>query len=141
MKKILAALAVISVVTPFHSELISADAVYPSSVREYELPDGGRDAWYRIRDEWMRNRYPLCLKKFRLRMSCGDCVYIYMKGNITIDSSGRMSRFNETASNVCSKKIPPALRECFLKPLKEKVFPDNLKGKEFETMLGTGLKC
>ncbi len=110
-------------------------------LKDYELPDSERIEWNSFKDEWMKSRYYYCLKKFNLRMSCNGCVYIYIKGNITIDNSGRITRFNETVSNICGKKISPSLKKCFIEPLTEKHLPPVLNEKEFETMLGTGLKC
>ena len=141
MNKILFALLTISILTPLSGLRNTGDTEQVSVTREYELPDIKRKAWNDIKESWMKNEYRSCIKEFRLKMTCGDCVYIYIKAVITIDHNGKIKSFRKTGENICGGKISPALEKCFIKPLEQKTFPEELKDTGFETMLGTGLKC
>lgn len=111
------------------------------AIKEYELPDPGKKQWDIIKSEWMKTEYSACLKKYKLKMNCDGCSYIYMKAEVTINSEGKLSSYKKTGENVCGRKMSPELQKCFMKPLEMQDFPEALKGTTFEVMLGTGLKC
>jgi len=141
MNKILYVLLIISILTPLSGLQNYGDTVSGDILKEYELPSIKRQAWNEIKEKWIKNHYRSCLKKFRLKMTCGNCTYIYMKAVITVDNNKRLTGYSKTGENVCGRKITPALEKCLMEPLEQKTFPDDLKNSEFETMLGTGLKC
>lgn len=141
MNKIICALLIISVLMPLSVLRGSGDNETVDIIREYELPENQRKAWNEFKDGWMRTAYRSCLKTFRLGMTCASCVYIYMKAEIKIGKDGRLESYRKTGENVCGKKITPPLEKCFITPVEQQTFPDELKGVKFETMLGTGLKC
>jgi len=141
MKKILSALLFILVITPLAGVQNITDTGQTAAVKEYNLPEAEGRAWNSIRDEWMKNQYRSCLKKFNLKMNCAHCVYIYIKAEITIDSNKKLKTYRKTGENVCGEKISTGLEKCFMESLEQQTFPDELKGRKFETMLGTGLKC
>ncbi len=140
MKKMICTL-LLSALTPLFALQNMDDSVSDGIIKEYELSGEKWKEWNAVRENWMRNDYRACLKKFRLKMSCAGCTYIYIKAVISIDKEGRMKSYRKTDENVCGGKILPAVEKCFMKPLEEKTFPDQLKDAEFETMLGTGLMC
>jgi hypothetical protein len=111
------------------------------AVKEYELPDSEKNHWDIIKSQWMKIDYGACLKKYKLKMNCAGCSYIYMKAVVTISSSGKLAGYKKTGEDVCGRKITPELEKCFMEPLKKQTFPEILKGTTFEVMLGTGLKC
>lgn len=85
--------------------------------------------------------YPECLRKFRLKMSCDGCGYIYMTVVIRIDDRGQLSDYDKTGENVCGRVAPQGLERCFMEYLETITFPENLRGAVIEVRLGTGLKC
>lgn len=141
MNKILITLLAISLLSPLSGVQTVIDSEQKNTVKEFELSDLQRSPWSNVKSEWMKLDYSACLKKFKLKMNCDGCSYIYMKAVITINREGRLSGYKKTGEDVCGKKISPELEKCFMEPLKKQIFPEVLKGTEFEVMLGTGLKC
>jgi len=141
MNRILFTLLTILLLTPLSGIQTLIETEQKNVLKEYELPDPEREAWSNVKSKWMRSEYGACLKKFKLKMSCGGCTYIYIKAVITIDPDGKLSGYEKTGENVCGKKISPELEKCFMEPLKKQIFHEKLKNRSFETMLGTGLKC
>jgi hypothetical protein len=141
MKKVLAALAIILILTPLSGIETLPGTEQMKAIKEYELPDAEKNNWDIIKSEWMKTEYSACLKKYKLKMNCGGCSCIYMKAMVTINSDGKLSGWKKTGENVCGGKISRELENCFMEPLKKHVYPEILKGTTFEVMLGTGLKC
>jgi len=111
------------------------------AVREHELPEAARRDWMLIKNEWMRNGYSECLKEFGLKMKCSGCEYVFIKVELSVDTDGRLTGCRKINDNVCGRSATVLQEECLLRRLKSMVFPQSLRGKKFETMLGTGLSC
>ncbi len=110
-------------------------------VKEYDLPDKQWRRWNEIKEFWMKNEYLPCLKRFKLRMSCSHCEYIFIKVELKIDAEGRLIGYKKIGENICGKKAGKKLEECLLKYFKNLVFPEELRNMTIEASLGTGLKC
>jgi hypothetical protein len=108
---------------------------------DYELKGDKRKAFNEIHDRFMHEKYPECLKKFKLSMNCSDCEYIYIIVRITIDADGRIKGYVKMRENICGEKADERLERCFIEYLESITFPVNLRNMVIETRLGTGLKC
>jgi len=110
-------------------------------IKEHELGDTRFRCWGGIKDKWLRGIYFPALDRFKLRMSCGRCEYIYIRVILYIDSSGRLVKYKKVLENVCGKSCPKGLEEQLMQFFMYITFPEELRGIAIETMLGTGLKC
>ncbi|MCU0847173.1 MAG: hypothetical protein MUD12_04730 [Spirochaetes bacterium] len=94
-----------------------------------------------IKNEWMRNCYPECIKEFGLKMKCSGCEYVFIRVELSVDTDGRLAGYRKIKDNICGKNATVSQEECLLKRLKGMVFPRSLRGMKFEAVLGTGLSC
>jgi len=107
--------------------------------REKEQTGSTQDAALDIQDLWLKEDFGPCLKEFKLKMTCGRCPAIYLRGTLTISKEGKFESFQEERSAFCGAP-PEKVKECFLKNLKQRDFPQ-IKGKQLPLHLGTGLAC
>lgn len=110
-------------------------------MKEHELDNTRFRCWDGIKDKWLREVYFPALDKFKLRMSCGRCEYIYIRVILYIDRNGRLVHYKKGRETVCGKPCPKELEEHLMQFFKEMIFPEELRGIAIETMLGTGLSC
>jgi len=110
-------------------------------VKTHELMGQTYEDWDKIEKDWYKAAYGSCMKKFNLKMNCGSCEYIYIKGLLTVDQNLRFSSFKPTKGNICGNPAPKKIQECFIKYFRKKKFPESLKNRTIEVMLGTGLGC
>jgi hypothetical protein len=108
---------------------------------DYELKGDRRKAFDEIHERWMRDRYPDCMKKFKLSMNCSHCEDIYIMVRITIDARGRIKEYVKIREDICGGKADERLERCFMESLESITFPRSLRNMVIETRLGTGLKC
>jgi hypothetical protein len=119
----------------------SAAAPASAAIKDDELEDGARPLMRQIHDDWMKKDYPALLRKHRLRMSCASCESIFLDVQLTIDGDGRVAEARVVKENRCGRAFSERMRRDFLRPLREIVFPEPLRGRVIETRLGTGLTC
>jgi hypothetical protein len=110
-------------------------------IKEHQLKNARFRCWDGIKEKWLREIYSPALKKFKLRMSCGQCEYIYIRVILYIDSSGKLVHYKKVRENVCGKPCPKHLEEQLMQFFQNMIFPEELRGINIETMLGTGLSC
>lgn len=112
----------------------------PPVLKSYELPDAEWKAWQKTEEAW-KGEYTKILKEQKLKMNCNGCESIHMDVVLSIDAEGKLKHYRLLRSNKCSEAFPKALEIRFMKYFFGLKFPDELKGKNFEVRLGTGLKC
>jgi hypothetical protein len=110
-------------------------------VWSHELEGEAWNNWDSINNHWIRNVYFPCLKANNLKMSCANCVYIYIDAEFTIDSCGKLTDIKIIKENICSRKANDKLRNCFFNYFREMTFPPALRHKRIISKFGTGLKC
>ena len=110
-------------------------------IKTHELPDEKFRQWTSIKDRWLRNEFPLCLKRYNLEMSCSGCEYIYITVELTIDGDGRLVQYKIIHENICGKRASKQIEKCFMRYFKTIVFPKELRNLTIVANLGNGLKC
>jgi len=113
----------------------------PSPVYDHELQGDRWKAWNEIREQWLREVFPRCLKKNGLRMNCSDCERIMVSVVLEIGPSGRIVRCTVLDEHICGRPASRELFHCFYDYFSRFVFPEGLRNMRIVTSLGNGLKC
>lgn len=100
-----------------------------------------RHEWRRLRKIFLKKKLPLILRKHRDRLRCGTCMDVYMDVAFSVSLVGSVSVLKVEAEHACGGDFPPAMRDDFIRYLREYPYPKALLGKTVRLRLGTALKC
>jgi hypothetical protein len=110
-------------------------------LKESDLTSEQFREWSQIRDKWLKNSFRPCLSESHLELSCAHCTSVYCTLILHIDENGNVSHWKKTKSRACGSEAPDALIRCFVRFLENVQFSKEFRGRSFEVMFGTGLKC
>jgi hypothetical protein len=110
-------------------------------LKESELTSEQFREWSKIKDEWLKNSFRPCLSESHITLSCADCTSVHCTLVLTIDENGNVSRWIIIKSKACGSEAPDSLIRCFARFLEHIQFSKSFRGRTFEVMFGTGLKC
>lgn len=117
--------------------IISIESLPDSAI--YDTIEVWRDSvWLGIEKKWTEEAFQHCLKKNKLKISCGSCIGVYMELNFYINSDGKLDKYEVLRSRFCEK---PAMESCMMEYFKNLKFPKKYYNKMFKTRLGRYLKC
>lgn len=100
-----------------------------------------RQEWRRLRKIFLKKKLPLILRKHRDRLRCRTCIDVYMDIAFSVSLTGSVNVLKIDAEYACGGEFPPAMREDFIRYLREYPYPKILLGKTVRLRLGTALQC
>jgi hypothetical protein len=120
-----------------NNNTIPADTI----IKTHDLDREQWQAWDSISNYWLKNEYPLCLKKNKLKLSCGHCESVYLLVNFYIDKEGKLSKYEIIKDKACGSNATIKLKNCFLSYFLNIIFPPPLRNINIQAHIGNGLKC
>ena len=135
IKKCLIIIVLVACIHHLHAQKDSA------VIWSYELEGQAWRDWDSINSVWMKTVYFPCLKENNLKMSCANCVYIYIDAIFTIDSYGKLTDIQIVKEKICTGKASEKLKNCFFSFYKKMIFPESLRHRKVKSKFGTGLSC
>jgi len=110
-------------------------------IKTHDLNNEQWQIWDSISDYWLKNEFQNCLKKNKLKLSCGYCASVYLTVNLFIDNEGKLSKYEIVKERVCGANASTQLKKCFFEYFETIVFPAPLRNINIQVQIGNGLKC
>lgn len=105
----------------------------------YDSIEVWRDSvWLDIEKQWTEQAFNPCLKKNKIKISCGSCTGVYMELNFYINAQGKLDKYEVLRSRFCEKE---GMESCMMDFFQKMTFPEKYYNTIFKTRLGRYLKC
>ncbi|MBI3512042.1 MAG: hypothetical protein HY064_15400 [Bacteroidetes bacterium] len=112
-----------------------------AAVWDYQLGGQAKISWDSIKGYWTKNILPAILKRSHIDLSCRECPEVIMVVELTIDSTGHITKYKLDSGKKCGEKFPLGMEKQFLDYFLKTTFPPALCNKKIKTRLGSSLLC
>jgi hypothetical protein len=97
--------------------------------------------WHKIDSTWRITEYHKILDNFNLKLDCMQCSKVMMNVEMSIDGSGKLSKYRVVNSDKCGENFDKKLVEAFMHYFYTITFPPIFYNHKFTALLGSVLKC
>lgn len=110
-------------------------------IKHYELKGKAYQQADSILNVFMKVEYPALLKKYKLKMNCGNCTSVFMDVVFFIEPDGHIVDYVMVDSKKCGAEFDEEMQADFVFFFVQINFPPSLRDMHLQYRLGTSLKC